>query len=53
MVAIMINDDPRGSLGLGGTQGGGGVSTFMLHGKQHLLVSLGDALAAFALYGAG
>ena len=121
-IRYLINDDPRGSMGLGGTLVGGGVATggsitamnpqtakiawrrplpgggatgmlttagkllfagdgagnvvafdpangtplwhsrignvagapqtFMLDGKQYLLVSLGDALATFALYGA-
>ena len=119
-IRYLINDDPRGSMGLGGTQGGGGVSTgssitamdpltakiawrhplpgggtgllttagrllfagdgggnivafdpangkplwhsrignvagapqtYMLDGRQYLLVSLGDTLAAYALYG--
>ena len=121
-IRYLINDDPRGSMGLGGTLVGGGVATggsitamnprtakiawrrplpgggatgmlttagkllfagdgagnvvafdpangtplwharigtvagapqtYMLDGKQYLLVSLGDALATFALYGA-
>jgi alcohol dehydrogenase (cytochrome c) len=94
-IRYLINDDPRGSMGLAGTSGGGGATgllttagkllfagdgagnivafdpangaplwharvggvagapeTYMLDERQYLLVSLGDALAAFALYGA-